>query len=119
MSPTDTNALQRLNEGYVRSVQNSDAAWFEAHLAPNFVNRNSDCVVEDRATFIARIARPHSLSGLQAQDVCIHMHGDLAIISAQTAYLKPDGSPGTGRYTDVWSRQDGHWSCVYADVTRS
>jgi len=44
--------------------------------------------------------------------------GDTAIIHARTNYVKPDGTVGGGRYTDVWMRQDGHWLCVSAHVTR-
>ena len=36
----------------------------------------------------------------------------------RTAYLKPDGRQGGGRYTDVWTRQNGRWLAVSAHVTR-
>ena len=44
--------------------------------------------------------------------------GNTAIIHARTAYTKPDGSAGGGRYTDVWMRQNGCWLAVSAHVTR-
>jgi ketosteroid isomerase-like protein len=44
--------------------------------------------------------------------------GDFAIIHAQTRYVKGDGEPGKGRYTDIWARKDGRWLCVAAHVTR-
>jgi ketosteroid isomerase-like protein len=114
----DDDLLRELNEGYIRSVQASDAPWFEQHLASDFVNGTPDCLLEERAAFIARTARPSPVSGLRAEDVRIQLLGDVAIIRARTVYAKPDGSPGAGRYTDVWSRQDGPWLCVAADVTR-
>jgi hypothetical protein len=46
------------------------------------------------------------------------MLGEVAIIRARTTYLKPDGQPGGGRYTDVWARRHGRWLCVAANVTR-
>ena len=35
--------------------------------------------------------------------------GDFAIIHARTAYTRPDGSAGGGRYTDCWVKRDGRW----------
>ncbi len=39
-------------------------------------------------------------------------------IRARTTYVKPDGQPGAGRYTDVWARRGGRWLCVAANVSR-
>jgi ketosteroid isomerase-like protein len=52
------------------------------------------------------------------EDVRIQVVGDIGIIHARTAYTKPDGQAGTGRYTDIWWRADGRWRCVSAHVTR-
>jgi ketosteroid isomerase-like protein len=114
----DLDHLRELNRHYVRSVQESDRAWFEEHLAPDFVNHNPDCTVSDRAAFLAFISKPCAVSGLRPEDVRIQRLGDVAIIRAATAYVKPDGGAGAGRYTDVWERRDGRWLCVCADVTR-
>lgn len=111
--------LQELNSGYIRAVQSSDTAWFERHLSPDFLNSNPDCTLVDRAGFLAQIARPCSVSGLEAQDVRVRILQDVAIIHARTVYRKPDGQPGAGRYTDIWMRRDGRWLCVAAQVTRS
>ena len=35
-----------------------------------------------------------------------------------TAATLPDGTPGSGRYTDVWARRNGQWLAVAAHVTR-
>lgn len=115
---SDTAELEELNRNYIRSVQESDGAWFERHLAADFVNQNPDCTASDRAAFIAFISRPCAVSGLRAEDVRIQRLGEIAIIRARTAYRKPDGSAGEGRYTDVWQRRDGRWLCIGADVTR-
>ena len=115
----DLAQLEDLNRGYIRSVQDSDAGWFEQHLAADFVNQNPDCTASDRAAFIAFVSKPCAVSGLRAEDVRIQMLGQVAIVRARTAYAKPDGSAGRGRYTDVWERRDGRWLCVCADVTRA
>jgi ketosteroid isomerase-like protein len=58
------------------------------------------------------------VSDFEAEGVRIRLLGDVAIIHGRTVYTKPDGRPGAGRYTDVWSRRRGRWLCVAADVTR-
>ena len=103
---------------YIRSVQESDVRWFEANLAPEFVNGNADGSFSDRAAFIAVMGKPSPVSKLRAEDVRIQVVGDIGIIHARTAYTKPDGAAGAGRYTDIWGRAAGRWRCVSAHVTR-
>jgi hypothetical protein len=115
----DLDTLQELNRGYIRSVQASDVRWFDEHLAEDFVNSNPDCSFVDRAGFLAQIARPSQVKNLAAEEVLIRMVSEeVAIIRARTTYIKPDGQPGAGRYTDVWVRRDGRWLCVAANVSR-
>lgn len=114
----DLDALTQLNLDYVRSVQEADVAWFERHLAPDFMNSNPDGSLVDRQAFLDQIVRGAGVTQLAAEDVRIRLMGDLAIIHARTTYRKRDGSPGAGRYTDIWSRRDGRWVCIAAHVTR-
>jgi ketosteroid isomerase-like protein len=114
----DLDALERLNDGYMRSISQSDVRWFDETLTHDFLNSNPDGTLVDRAAFLEQIARPCSVSGLKAEDVRIRIFGDLAIIHGRTVYRKPDGRPAAGRYTDVWSRREGRWLCMSADVTR-
>lgn len=113
-----TKELETLNKGYVDSVQHSDVAWFERHLSEDFLNTNPDGTLVDRAGFLAQIARPQAIRGLEPQDVKIRVLGDMAIIHAKTVYRKADGQAGAGRYTDIWQRRGGRWLCVAAHVTR-
>ena len=110
--------LEKLNSEYVRSVQQSDVAWFERNLSQDFLNTNPDGSLVDRKGFLAQIARPVTISGLRESDVKIRVFGDFAIIHARTTYKKPDGQSGAGRYTDIWAKQQGRWLCVAAHVTR-
>ena len=112
MNDADIRTLLDLNENYIRSVQQSDTRWFDAHLAPDFVNGNPDCTLSDRAAFLAAMGRPCSVSGLRAEDVRVQDLGDVAVVRARTVYTKPDGTQGAGRYSDVYARQDGRWLCV-------
>jgi ketosteroid isomerase-like protein len=111
--------LEALNRHYIRSVAESDVAWFDKHLSQDFLNSNPDGSIVDRAGFLKQIAQPFRLKGLDVEDVRIRVLGDTAIIHARTVYKKPDGQPGAGRYTDIWMRQDGRWVCVAAQVMRA
>ena len=116
---SDTKLLSELNHHYVRAVQESDVRWFEEHLAPDFLNTSPDGSLVERAGFLAQIARPPGVSKLECHDVRIREMGDFAIIHAQTRYVRGDGQPGKGRYTDIWARAGGRWRCVAAHVSRS
>lgn len=115
---SELGILRSLNRNYVRSVQESDVRWFEANLAEDFLNSNPDGTLVDRAGFLKQVAPPCTLSNLREEDVRIHVLRDVAIIYARTTYGRPDGKPGTGRYTDVWQLRQGRWRCVSANVTR-
>ena len=114
----DLAVLEVLNQGYIAAVQASDAAWFDAHLAPDFLNSNADGTLSERREFLERIARPPGLSGFAASDVRIRLLGDFAIIHGRTTYVRADAIAAAGRYTDVWARRGGRWLCVSAHVTR-
>ena len=111
--------LRELNHNYVRSVDQADVAWFDQHLAQDFMNTNPDGRLIDRADFLAQIGRGSPVKHIREHDVRIRLLGDFAIIHARTSYTKPDGSPGAGWYTDDWHLQPEGWRCVSAHVSRS
>ena len=115
---TDQATLEALNREYIRSVSEADVRWFDANLSEDFVNSNPDCVRLDRAGFLAQFGRGSSVKNLDIEDVVIRELGEVSLIHASTTYVKADGQPGAGRYTDVWARQGGRWVCVAANVTR-
>jgi ketosteroid isomerase-like protein len=114
----EVEMLTQLNKGYVDAVQNSDVAWFDEHLADDFLNSNPDGTLVDRAGFLAQIVRPQAVKGLEPREVKIRLFGDIAIIHARTVYTKADGKSAAGRYTDIWAKRNGRWVCVGAHVTR-
>lgn len=114
----DLDTLRRLNQNFVRSVEESDVGYFEEALAEDFLNSNPDGSLLDRVGFLVQIAQPPKISNLEAHDVRVRIMGDIAIIHARTTHDKPDGRSGVGRYTDVWARREGRWLCVSAHVTR-
>lgn len=115
---SDQDILASLNRDYVSSVQHSDVARFDAILADDFYCSNPDKTLVDRADFLKQTAKPVAIRDLTAHDVNIRIMGDFAIIHARTSYTLPDGSAGSGRYTDVWARRNGHWLAVSAHVSR-
>jgi ketosteroid isomerase-like protein len=117
-SPADLDTLLALNRDYIRSVQTSDVRRFDEILADDFLCTNPDGTLLDRTAFLAQTARPVAIANLEAHDVDVRVMGDVAIIHARTAYTRPDGAAGAGRYTDVWARRQGRWLAVAAHVTR-
>jgi len=115
---SDHDILAALNTDYINSVQHSDVQRFDEILAPEFYCSHPDGSLVDRATFLRQTAQPVAIKNLSAEDVLIRIMNDTSIIHARTRYVKPDGSEGSGRYTDVWRRQNGRWLCVSAHVTR-
>jgi ketosteroid isomerase-like protein len=114
----DLHELTALNHDYVTSVQTSDAKRFNEILAPDFYCTNPDKSLVDRAGFLEQTARPVKITNLHAHDVKIRILGDFAIIHAATSFTNPDGSAGSGRYTDCWAKQNGRWLAVSAHVSR-
>lgn len=114
----DMAALEALNLGDIRSVQDADVRWFEEHLSTDFLNSNPDGSLVERKAFLERIARGAGITGLRAEDVIVRVLGEVAIIHARTTYRLADGKAAAGRYTDIWARRDGRWLCVAAHVTR-
>ena len=117
--PADLQQLSQLNREYIRSVQESDVAWFDRNLADDFVCSNPDASLVDRAGFLKQTAAPIRISSLEARDIVVRVMGDFAIIHARTIYQTADGRAGSGRYTDVWARREGRWVAVSAHVTRA
>lgn len=116
--PGDLEALQELNRGFIRSVRESDVAWFDRNLSQDFLNSNADGTLVDRAAFLRQIAPPCPVANFGVEDVRIRIFGDTAIAHGRTTYTKPDGRAAAGRYTDVWVREGNRWVCVSGDVTR-
>jgi ketosteroid isomerase-like protein len=114
----DVDELTSLNRDYINSVQNSDANRFDEILAGDFYCSNPDKSLVDRAGFLQQTAVPVTIRNLEAHDVKIRLMGDFAIIHARTSYTMPDGTLGSGRYTDCWARQNGRWLAVSAHVSR-
>ncbi len=117
----DLDVLHALNENYVRAYREADVAWYDAHLAPDYVVVNSDGSYHDRARALAAFAEPSFavyMRSFPVDKVRVRRFGDIALIHAENAYQRKDGRRGVNRYTDIWHRQpDGRWLCIAAHIT--
>jgi ketosteroid isomerase-like protein len=115
---TDLEVLERLNDDYIASVRQPNARRFAEILGDDFLCSLPDGSLIDRAAFLDRIAHAPAMTDLRVYEVMIRVLGDVAIVHARTGFSHPDGTPGSGRYTDVWARRDGHWLAVAAQFSR-
>ena len=116
----DEAVLRALNANYVKAFRESDVAWYDAHLAPDYNVVYGDGSFHDRAGALADFAQPTFAENLKAfpvDNVRIRRFGDIALISAENAYERKDGRKGENRYTDIWLKQDGRWRCIQAHIT--
>ena len=114
----DLDALVKLNDDYIRSVQMSDVRRFSEILADDFLCSLPDGSLLDRTRFLEMTAKPVAISRLTAHDVNVRLLGDFAIVHARTTFVAADGSEKAGRYTDVWAKRNGKWLAISAHVTR-
>jgi ketosteroid isomerase-like protein len=110
----DHRTIEALNRQYLRAGERGDVAWYGEHLADDFLSSAVDGSLSDKPAFLKRIGARRSGSGFVAHDVRIRFVGELALVHAGFSCTKPDGSPGTGRYTDIYARREGRWLCVSA-----
>ena len=116
----DHSVLMTLNENYVKAFREADVAWYEAHLAPDYVVVFGDGSFHDRGAALADFAIPYfenNIRSFPVDRVDIRRFGDVALIHAENDYALKDGRKGVNRYTDIWFKQDGKWLCVAAHIT--
>jgi hypothetical protein len=115
---TEFDTLIELNNLYIDSIVRADADQFDKILADDFLCSNPDGSIVDRTEFLRRIRASSPLRYMRLEDVRIRPISDAAIIHARTVFALGDGTEGSGRYTDIWAKRDGHWLAVAAHVTR-
>ena len=110
----DRRIVEALNRNYLRAAEEGDVRWYDEHLAPDFVTSSVDGSIADRSAFLKRIATPHPGGHYEAVDVRVRFIGELALVHAGFKCNKPNGQPGSGRYTDIYAQREGRWLCVSA-----
>jgi hypothetical protein len=116
----DLVVLRTLNQNYVKAFREADVAWYDAHLAPDYVFISGAGSLQDRAAALANFAKPTfatSIHSFPVDKVNIRRFDDVALIHAENAYELKDGRKGVSRYTDIWHKRNGQWRCVAAHIT--
>jgi hypothetical protein len=116
---SDSLELVKLNRGYVDSFMHGDAAWYDAHLSPEFECLCPDGSIVHRADFIAGAKSPMTQRSFSLDSVRVKLvgGGDVAVVTAVTPFVRADGTTGTNRYTDIWVRRGGKWMTLQAQIT--
>lgn len=114
---SDSAKLVQLNRGYVDAFMKGDAAWYDAHLMPEFECLCPDGSVVSRSDFLAAAQRPMTNRSFSLDSVRVKLLGDVAVITAITPFVRADGTAGTNRYTDIWVRRRGSWMTLQAQIT--
>lgn len=115
----DEQVLRALNAGYVQAFLDSDVAWYDAHLASDYLVVFGDGSFHDKGSLLAAAAPPvTSFESFPTTNVAIRRFGDVALIHAENPFARKDGRNGVNRYTDIWHKRDGRWVCIAAHVTR-
>ena len=116
----DEAVLSALNERYVRAFREADVAWYDAHLAPDYVVISSDGSYKNRSAALCNFALPtfaDSMQSFPVERVQVRQFVDLALIHATNVFELKDGRTGESRYTDIWHRQGERWRCIAAHIT--
>jgi Tfp pilus assembly protein PilF len=117
IAQSDSANLVALNRGYVDAFVFGRSAWYDAHLRPNFVSVSPDGSVITRLSFVNAAKQPMTYKSFGLDSVQVQVLGNLALITAITPWERADGSKGVSRYTDTWTRQNGEWKAVHAQIT--
>ena len=112
----DLKELERLNQDYLSSDQNSNVKRYDEFLAPEFTASLPDYNIYDRKSFLEMIGKPRPFTDLKCSDVQITLLGDVALVHARLTLKTLKGELKHGRYTDEYQRRNGKWWCIGANV---
>jgi len=113
----NSTKLVQLNRGYVDAFMKGDAAWYDAHLAPEFECLCPDGSIVRRGDFLAGSQHPMTNRSFLLDSVRVKLLGDVAVITAITPFVRADGTTGTNRYTDIWVKRADTWLTLQAQIT--
>ncbi len=118
----DSAAIAALEQQVEAAVTAHDTVMLVRVYAPDFRFTHSSGLRQDRAAFLAQVARlhaahappfPRALDSLQ-----VEVHGDVALSTGRihvTVPPDPHGPSGRDyslRYARVWARRDGRWQLL-------
>lgn len=93
-----------------------DARALEGMIADHFTDTEYDGDISDRQKFLADIADPqYQPTSMTLREMQVNLYKDTAVITGiYRAKGTVSGKPydHTGRFTDTWVFENGHWMCV-------
>src|SRR5262249_6774021 len=115
----EESTLRTLNDQYVQAVLTANVAWYEEHLADDFVCIEGDGRVVEKAEFLRDTAKGPGVADYHLDEVAVQFYGgDVALVRATGSVTRLDGTKGQSRYVDVYVRRAGSWRTVSAQITR-
>jgi len=116
----EEQALAQLERDFVTAAKNRDMAFFDRHVAKEYVQIVDGKPVNFAAQLAGLKAGLWTIESATLRDVRVHVFGDAAIVSLSgqatgTYKGKPfaDGSKGF----DIFAKRDGRWQVVYSQMT--
>jgi uncharacterized protein (TIGR02246 family) len=116
----EEQALAQIERDFVTAAKNRDMAFFDRHVAKEYVQIVDGKPVNFAAQLAGLKAGLWTIESASLRDVRVHVFGDAAIVSltgqATGTYKgKPfaDGSKGF----DIFAKRDGRWQVVYSQMT--
>ncbi|MCG2586872.1 nuclear transport factor 2 family protein [Massilia sp. TS11] len=117
-SGPEVEAVRALNEAYLRAWRRHDLDWFRQHLAEQYVCTAPDGSKLDKAAFLAYPDQSAAVKAHQLEDLQITVYGGTtAVVNAVNVVTWQDGRRSASRYTDTYSKEDGKWLAVSAQLT--
>jgi len=108
----DGDALIQIEQTWARSLERQDTAALGCILAEEFEDAGPDGKVTDRATTLAKAAKPRAIHH-ELSDLHPHVQGDFGYIRGQAAAIDAQGKTvARVRFTDIYVYRDGRWQCV-------
>jgi ketosteroid isomerase-like protein len=113
----DRAELARLQEAWMRAVQERDMDTLERIVGPGFrfmaIHLNPEPMT--RAQWMAAAAEGYTIGSFAYEHMDIDVFGATAVVHSrysQVARYQHVSLSHVFRLTDVWNREDGHWRVV-------
>jgi len=116
---SDNDVLAQLNQEYIEAYMSADVAWYEKHLAVDFVCIESDGSVLNKEEFLNNVAEGPNVADYKLQRVNVRIYGIVALVQATGIFTRNDQSSGVSRYTDIYVQTPSEWKVVSAQITRT
>ena len=104
------------DDHYTHGSLYKDLAELDSVWADTFID-TSGAVVRNKREMLETIKNTPKLESIMIDDRKVQVYGDTAIVTGRfTATAIENGKKATesGRFTDVWVKQNGKWLCVAA-----